>query len=772
MASFFDRVKGLVSKNSQQTNAAFNRAIYNFLGETLVTSAENDNTYIDKGYRYNSTVYAIVNLITKAASTVPFQVYEVQNTNELKRYKALTSGIYDPNIVHRSQISLKNALVELQDTELHELLERPNPAQSYASFVTELIAFGKLTGNRYIYGIGPESGTNATKYGELYVLPSQAIEIHSGGLMRPVDHYTMEYNGTYKMNADDVCHIKDFNPDYDGTGQSLYGMSPLKAGLRSMDANNEALTTGVKYLQNQTARGVLMSEEGDLNEIQARQLKDKFKQQYQGSSNAGDVIITPKKLSWVNFGLNASDLSLIEQYNTTIKDLCNIYNIPAVLLNNVESATYNNVKEARKMMYTNAVIPELLKIRDELNRWLAPKYGEKLFIDFDTSVIPELQEETEKVVNQMAAAWWLTPNEKRSAMNYGKDEDTPSMDDYYIPGNLLPVKNTDLPEMEMPTVPDEPTEKRLVAGMVDVFTTIAEARQRANEMGGEGYHEHIFDGFTVFMPFETHEEYEAAKDNRLNEYYGEIDADAFNYDFEIDSSAYDEDAYNDNDEDEDSHHGEMIHKAPKISARMETSLRNKVKDHNDKHGDDPAKRATYSMLARSFVRGVGAYRTNPSSVRPNVTNEQQWALGRVNGLLYALRTGKFKRKPYDQDLLPEAHPLSSKKKSVKQESYDDYPQGATNNAKRMLAWREKYGRDVVKGGTSIGWQRASDLAARRPLSLSTIKRVHSFLSRHKENAKIDPQYKDEPWKDRGFVAYNLWGGAAMVAWAKRIAENE
>ena len=104
-------------------------------------------------------------------------------------------------------------------------------------------------------------------------------------------------------------------------------MSPLKAGLRSLDANNEALTTGVRYLQNQTARGVLSSEEGDLNEVQAKQLKEKFRQQYQGSNNAGDVIITPKKLSWVNFGLNASDLSLIEQYNASIKDLCNIYNV-------------------------------------------------------------------------------------------------------------------------------------------------------------------------------------------------------------------------------------------------------------------------------------------------------------------------------------------------------------------------------------------------------------------------------------------------------------
>jgi len=302
------------------------------------------------------------------------------------------------------------------------------------------------------------------------------------------------------------------------------------------------------------------------------------------------------------------------------------------------------------MLYTNAVIPELMKIRDELNRWLAPKYGEKVFIDFDYTTIPELQEETDKVVAQMSQAWWLTPNEKRSAMSYGKDEENERMDEYYIPANLLPLGDSDMPDMTPEPIEIEPAEKRQVPGMNDIFTTISEAQQRANEMGGEGYHQHTYDGYTVYMPFETHEEYEAAKDNRLDEFYGEMDADSFDYNFELDGRY-------DDDEDTDQDGGEIIQKAPQIRGAMETALRNKVKDHNEEYGDNPAKRATYSMLARSFVRGIGAYRTNPSSVRPNVSSEDQWALGRVNGLLYALRTGKFKRRAYDTDLLPEEHPL-------------------------------------------------------------------------------------------------------------------
>jgi HK97 family phage portal protein len=627
MATLYDRFKALLTKNQQKTNEAYNRAIYNYLGESLVWNPENDETFINKGYRYNSTVYAIVNLITKAASTIPFVVYEVKKENDLARYKALTSSGFDASVMHKAHQLRKSSLIELDHTELHEVLKRPNPAQSYNAWLQEIIAFGKLTGNRYIFGIAPDTGINKGKYKELYVLPSQNMEIHSGGIMEPVKEYTLSYNGTYRIAADDICHIKDFNPYYDGTGSHLYGMSPLHSGLRVLQANNEAVTTGVKYLQNQTARGVLMSEEGDLSEEQARMLKQKFKEQNQGADKAGDLVITPKKLSWINFGLTTSDLSLIEQYNASIKDLCNIYSVPVQLLNNTDASTYNNMKEAKKALYQNAVIPELIKIREELNRWLTPKYGQNLYIDFDFSVIPELQEEMDKVVQQMSNAWWITPNEKRAAMSYGVDEDSAFMNDYYIPANLIPTQN-------LPDLIDEPETMPNASETMDmgddVFSTQEAAEARAAQLGGEGFHTHMTEaGETIFMPFATHEEYEGA-----------------------------------------------INK--------------------------------------------GFFLTD---------------------------------------------------REIKQE-YTGYPQSATNNARRMLDWIEEYGRDVVTGGTQTGLARARQLAERRPLDRETINRIYSFFSRHQGNEVIDEQYRDEPWKDNGYVAWNLWGGTSMFNYVKEIVENE
>ena len=98
-----------------------------------------------------------------------------------------------------------------------------------------------------------------------------------------------------------------------------------------------------------------------------------------------------------------------------------------------------------------------------------------------------------------------------------------------------------------------------------------------------------------------------------------------------------------------------------VSAKVKKALQKKVDDHNEKYGDNPKKRATLRMLEAVFRRGVGAYRTNPQSVRPRVTGPDQWAFARVNAFMSALRSGRFQGGKFDQDLLPKGHPLSTKK---------------------------------------------------------------------------------------------------------------
>lgn len=98
-----------------------------------------------------------------------------------------------------------------------------------------------------------------------------------------------------------------------------------------------------------------------------------------------------------------------------------------------------------------------------------------------------------------------------------------------------------------------------------------------------------------------------------------------------------------------------------ISEGIKKGLTKKVKDHNEEHGGDKRKKTNLRTLVAVFKRGVGAYKTNPESVRPTVKSPEQWAYARVNSFLYCLRNFKFRSGKHDTDLLPKEHPLSTRK---------------------------------------------------------------------------------------------------------------
>lgn len=92
---------------------------------------------------------------------------------------------------------------------------------------------------------------------------------------------------------------------------------------------------------------------------------------------------------------------------------------------------------------------------------------------------------------------------------------------------------------------------------------------------------------------------------------------------------------------------------------------------------------------------------------------------------------------------------------VELESYSDYPESASNNAKRALKWKKENGSSC---GTSVGWRRASQLANKQGISRSTIARMASF-KRHQQN-------KDVPYSEGcGGIMWDAWGGTSGVEWA-------
>jgi len=98
-------------------------------------------------------------------------------------------------------------------------------------------------------------------------------------------------------------------------------------------------------------------------------------------------------------------------------------------------------------------------------------------------------------------------------------------------------------------------------------------------------------------------------------------------------------------------------------------------------------------------------------------------------------------------------------KGIYQEnSYTDYPQAATENAKIALRWAEENGWGSC--GTSVGKARANQLANREPISRDTIARMSAF-KRHQQNSQR------ELGDGCGRLMWLAWGGDEGIAWAER-----
>ena len=97
------------------------------------------------------------------------------------------------------------------------------------------------------------------------------------------------------------------------------------------------------------------------------------------------------------------------------------------------------------------------------------------------------------------------------------------------------------------------------------------------------------------------------------------------------------------------------------------------------------------------------------------------------------------------------------KQRVEMESYSDYDSGISNNAKKGIELNEKNGN---KCATQVGKVRAQQLANGEPISVETIKRMYSYLSR------AETYYDESDTSACGTISYLLWGGKSALSYSR------
>jgi len=399
-------------------------------------------------------VFICINKINQKLAMCPPVLYEVasEDVAQIRKYKNLISS---PDIKAQYQAKLIEikSLKKVYEPTISKMLNKPNPYETWSDWVKNWAGFKLITGNTYTYlnGPNPEKGM----WNEMFVLPSHYIEIVSGGPWQPVKGYRLVGQGHYYQSeniaftANQVVHSKTFNPDYRSIGSQLYGMSPLKPFLITLYKNQVTREELSRQAKNGGVLGFIgPGKDGiPLQSAQRDDLREQVKRAKMGDSISDRLFVSSGPLNWQQIGLPSVELQLLESLDWDQKDICNAYNVPIQLMNSQEASTDNNMQWAMKQFIYNAIMPEANELGDMLTRALcanlnakSAQTGKSYEIIIDTTSLPEMQEDQQKIAAWLAESDWLTYNEKREVQGFGKST-LAGTDELFIDSNKVLLRD-------------------------------------------------------------------------------------------------------------------------------------------------------------------------------------------------------------------------------------------------------------------------------------------------------------------------------------------
>jgi len=342
-----------------------------------------------EGFAKNAVAYRAVRMIAEAAASVPWLLFEGAR--------------------------------ELAEHPLLGLLAKPNPLQSGVELFESAYAFLEVAGNAYLEAVTLDGAAR-----ELYVLRPDRMKVVPGAQGWPeayeysVHGGTVTFPETGEAAANPILHLKLFHPTDDH-----YGMSPLEAAAVSLDIHNAGSSWNKALLDNAAQPSGALIYKGpegapNLSAEQLARLKAELEERYQGAANAGRPMLLEGGLSWTAMSLTPQDMEFIEARHVAAREIALAFGVPPMLLGIPGDNTYSNFREANLAFWRQTVLPLVMKTANALSVWLGPRFGESLRLDIDLDRIEALSSEREALWSRVNAATFLSDDEKREAVGYGR----------------------------------------------------------------------------------------------------------------------------------------------------------------------------------------------------------------------------------------------------------------------------------------------------------------------------------------------------------------
>jgi HK97 family phage portal protein len=216
-----------------------------------------------------------------------------------------------------------------------------------------------------------------------------------------------------------ILHMREFHPldDY-------YGFPPLEAAQVSLDVHNSASAWNKALLDNAARPSgalVYKSEAGaNLSEEQFERLRDELTSNFSGAANAGRPLLLEGGLSWQSMSLSPKDMDFMTLKHGAAREIALAFGVPPMLLGIPGDNTYANFREANLAFWRQTVLPLASRFANAFGAWLGPAWGEGLRLGLDVDQVEALSLEREALWKRVGEADFLTPQEKREAVGYGK----------------------------------------------------------------------------------------------------------------------------------------------------------------------------------------------------------------------------------------------------------------------------------------------------------------------------------------------------------------
>jgi phage portal protein BeeE len=273
----------------------------------------------------------------------------------------------------------------------------------------------------------------------MYLPPAQDVKGIRTGYF--ITEYFRNSNPTVKIDAKNVCHIRNFNPSMKTGYDNYSGLSRLHSLSHLIDTYNESIETEASIYKDKGVRTIVFPKgQSDVNDVsieQGESQRDRFNRQLKETGQGG-IITSKVEMGSITLGYSPKDLGILESKVVTKIDVCAAYHIPPEIFSWGAHSAYENLAENVKIALNDAILPEYEKKTNSLNKWLTPSYDpdgkQGLYIGYNYDNFNALQP-NKKELSEWMKNVPLTANETREAFGYEalKDENA---DKILISGNF------------------------------------------------------------------------------------------------------------------------------------------------------------------------------------------------------------------------------------------------------------------------------------------------------------------------------------------------